>query len=89
MGLGGNAVGLGPGQVVQLGGIRVTATPGRHGPPGGDRGPVIGFVLQHPESPTVYVSGDTVWYDEIEAINRQIPIGIACLTMGAASVWWI
>lgn len=84
--LGGNAVGLGPGQVVQLGGIRVTATPGRHGPPGGDRGPVIGFVLQHPESPTVYVSGDTVWYDEIEAINRQIPIGIACLNMGAARV---
>lgn len=84
--LGGNAVGLLPWQVAEVGGVRVTATPGRHGPPGGDRGPVIGFVLEHPQSPTVYVSGDTVWYDEIEAIDARIPIGIACLNMGAARV---
>ena len=28
-------------------------------PPDGDRGPVIGFVLDR----SVYVSGDTVWFD--------------------------
>jgi hypothetical protein len=39
----------------------VTATPARHGPAGGDRGPVIGFVLRISDGslPPVYVSGDT------------------------------
>jgi hypothetical protein len=42
------------------------ATPARHGPARLDRGPVIGFVLSFLDDPAsaVYISGDTVWYDE-------------------------
>jgi L-ascorbate metabolism protein UlaG (beta-lactamase superfamily) len=60
--------------------------PCRHGPPGGDRGPVIGFVLEAPQLPTVYFSGDTVWYEGIAAIYDRIHIDVACLNMGAAKV---
>src|SRR6185312_3809228 len=52
--LGGNAVGLSPGATAEVRGsngrtVRVTATPARHGPEGGDRGPAIGFVLESAE----------------------------------------
>ena len=65
--LGGNAVGLAPWRSVDLPTadgrvLRVTGTPARHGPAGGDRGPVAGFVLALTESPksAIYISGDTV-----------------------------
>lgn len=40
----------------------VTATPARHGPPEGDRGPVVGFTLRWTDAPedVLYISGDTV-----------------------------
>ena len=91
--LGSGAVGLSPWQSVGFatpGGhlCRVTATPARHGPAGGDRGPVIGFVLSLADRPdrAVYVSGDTVWYEEVEAVSRRFSIGVAVLFMGAARV---
>ena len=91
--LGGNAVGLAPGQshaVSTRNGrlLRITATPARHGPPDGDRGPVIGFVLafaDHPEQ-VVYVSGDTVWYDAIAEVGRRFTPDVAVLFAGAARV---
>jgi L-ascorbate metabolism protein UlaG (beta-lactamase superfamily) len=69
--------------------VRVTATPARHGPPGGDRGPVIGFVLASPDHPeaSVYISGDTVWYDGITEISRRFTPAVAILFAGAARVW--
>jgi len=68
--------------------LKVTGTPTRHGPPGGDRGPVTGFLLTLMEYPhySVYVSGDTVWYGDIEAISRRYPVSVAILFMGAARV---
>jgi L-ascorbate metabolism protein UlaG (beta-lactamase superfamily) len=89
--LGDNAAGMAPWQSTLIslpsgGHLILTATPGRHGPPGGDRGPVIGFVLEGPQLPTVYVSGDTVWYDEVAAIRDRLLIDVACLNMGAAKV---
>jgi hypothetical protein len=57
-------------------GVRITATPARHGPEAGDRGPVIGFVLTVPYSsdPVVYVTGDTVWFDGVaEVADRMHP----------------
>jgi L-ascorbate metabolism protein UlaG (beta-lactamase superfamily) len=92
--LGGNAVGLAPWQSVVLGAgaLRVTATPARHGPPGGDRGPVIGFLLtdsRHDvaaDLPAIYVSGDTVWYEGIEEVARRADVRVAFLFMGAARV---
>jgi len=95
--LGGNATGLAAWEHVDLdalGGrrLRVTATPARHGPAGGDRGPVIGFLISdatRPESssaPAVYVSGDTVWYDGLLAIADHADVRVAFLFLGAARV---
>jgi len=91
--LGGNAVGLNAWASVDVAApdgsvLRVTATPARHGPEGGDRGPVIGFVLQPAAAPdaAVYVSGDTVWYDELREIGKRFNIDRAILNMGAARV---
>lgn len=91
--LGRGAMSLEPSQWIELaspgGGIvRVTGTPARHGPEGGDRGPVIGFLLRQGDAaePGVYVSGDTVWYDGVAQVARRQPIGLALLFMGAARV---
>jgi L-ascorbate metabolism protein UlaG (beta-lactamase superfamily) len=91
--LDGNAVGLKPWETTTLSApdgrtVRVTATPARHGPADGDRGPVIGFILQLEGSahPTVYFSGDTVWYEGVEAIAKRFDIDVAFLNLGAARV---
>ncbi len=70
------------------GSVRITATPGRHGPAGGDRGPVTGFVLDPAGGGgrTVYVSGDTVWFDGVADVGRRFPVAIALLNLGAAKV---
>ena len=89
--LGGNAEGLAAwdkralpapdGQTVEL-----TATPARHGPAGGDRGPVVGFVLTAPGAPVVYVSGDTVWYEGVVEVGQRFSVDVAVLNAGAAKV---
>jgi L-ascorbate metabolism protein UlaG (beta-lactamase superfamily) len=91
--LGGMARGLAPSQSTELTGpggvvVRVTGTPARHGPVGGDRGPVTGFVLTPADDPEacVYISGDTVWYEGVAEIARRFPIRVAVLFMGAARV---
>jgi L-ascorbate metabolism protein UlaG (beta-lactamase superfamily) len=91
--LGGGAIGLTPWQSIDLltpdGRIlRVTSTPARHGPVGGDRGPVTGFALALRESPqsAVYLSGDTVWYEGVAEVSRRFSVQIAVLFMGAARV---
>jgi L-ascorbate metabolism protein UlaG (beta-lactamase superfamily) len=92
--LGGNARGLKAWEQVDIPApdgrtLRVTATPGRHGPADGDRGPVIGFVLQFTDDPELilYLSGDTVWYEGTEEIVRRFPgIRLAVLFLGAARI---
>jgi L-ascorbate metabolism protein UlaG (beta-lactamase superfamily) len=91
--LGGNAVGLKHWETTQLdapGGrtVRVTATPARHGPPEGDRGPVNGFVLEieGEAHPTVYFSGDTVWYEGVEEVAARFDVDVAFLNIGGARV---
>jgi L-ascorbate metabolism protein UlaG (beta-lactamase superfamily) len=67
--------------------LRVTATPARHGPAGGDRGPVIGFALTRDDvEGAVYVSGDTVWYDGTRQVSERFDVRIALLFCGAARV---
>ena len=88
--LGGNALGLAPWQHVDLdsevmGRVRIIATPARHGPHGGDRGPVIGFVIVAAQG-AVYVSGDTVWYDGVVDVARRFHVALALLFLGAARV---
>ncbi|HVW79130.1 MAG TPA: MBL fold metallo-hydrolase [Alloacidobacterium sp.] len=92
--LGGHAAGLTPWESVELTApdgrvLRVTATPAQHGPKNGDRGPVIGFVLQFTDDRenAVYVSGDTVWFEGVEEVIRRFPsIKTAVLFLGAAHV---
>jgi L-ascorbate metabolism protein UlaG (beta-lactamase superfamily) len=68
--------------------VRVTATPARHGPPDGDRGPVIGFALSFPEreGSAVYFSGDTVWYEGVAEVASRFRVWLALLNLGAARV---
>lgn len=92
--LGGNAIGIAPWETITLGSdagqpLRVTGAPGRHGPAGGDRGPVSGFLLTTnaiDRGPAVYVSGDTVWYEGVEQVATRADVRIAFLFMGAARV---
>jgi L-ascorbate metabolism protein UlaG (beta-lactamase superfamily) len=90
--LGGNAVGLRPGekQTIEADGgrLEVTSMPARHGPHliGLTAGPVIGFLLRHErlERP-VWLSGDTRWYGGIrKALAAEGPIGTAIVNVGAA-----
>lgn len=91
--LGTNAVGLDTWESVDLATpsgrtVRVTATPARHGPPNGDRGPVNGFVLSTVDGTeaVVYFSGDTVWFEGVAEVGRRFRVDIALLNLGAAEV---
>ena len=91
--LGGNAIGLSAGETHTVDNsdgrsLKIVATAARHGPAGGDRGPVIGFLLSvpDPDVPAIYVSGDTVWYEGVANVARTSRVGMALLFMGAAHV---
>lgn len=91
--LGGNAIGLEAWESIELptadgGVLQVTSTPARHGPPGGDRGPVTGFVLELAGrgEPAVYVTGDTVWYEGVAEVAQRFTVGAVLLFAGAARV---
>jgi L-ascorbate metabolism protein UlaG (beta-lactamase superfamily) len=91
--LGDAAIGLEPWSSIGIeapGGrlLRVTATPARHGPIGGDRGPVIGFVLEFVgrDSDAVYVSGDTVAFEGVGEVALRHRVAVAFLFLGAARV---
>jgi len=71
LGLGERAVGLAVGGNTTVAGVTVTATPARHGPPGTPRiDEVVGFLVEAPGQPTIWISGDTVLYPRLrEAIG--------------------
>jgi L-ascorbate metabolism protein UlaG (beta-lactamase superfamily) len=90
--LGGNAQGLAPLQSTELKkpngkSVRITATPARHGPAGIEplSGNVIGFVLDFSDGmPSIYVTGDTVWYDGVADVARRFSAKIILLFAGSA-----
>ena len=93
--IGANAKGLAPWESMTMDGpnglrLRVTATPARHGPPDCQSymGEVTGFVLSWSEQPrsAIYISGDTVFYEEVAQLSERFSIGIAVLHMGDAHV---
>jgi L-ascorbate metabolism protein UlaG (beta-lactamase superfamily) len=87
--LGAPVIGLAPWQTHQVGAVTVTALPGLHGPRilKGLIGPVIGFWLQAPGEPTVFVSGDNSSLRLIrEAVHRLGTADLAILFAGAARV---
>jgi L-ascorbate metabolism protein UlaG (beta-lactamase superfamily) len=91
--LGGSADGLRPWDARELakpgrGSLTITATPARHGPAGIEplSGDVIGFVLAFDDrqTPAMYVTGDTVWYEGVAEVARRHRVGIVLLFAGAA-----
>lgn len=91
--LGGNAEGLAPWQSVEIRApdsqrFVITATPARHGPYGFEpiSGDVTGFVvsLGDDHGPSIYVSGDTVWYEGVAEVAHRFDIRVAVLFTGSA-----
>ena len=86
---GGSVVGLDNWESYDFGSVTITAMPALHGPPGSEPmvGPVIGFMLESPGEPTIYVSGDNASLPLVEQIaDRFAPVDIALLFAGAARV---
>jgi len=86
---GGSVVGLDNWESYDFGSMTITAMPALHGPPGSEPmvGPVIGFMLESPGEPTIYVSGDNASLPLVEQIaDRFAPVDIALLFAGAARV---
>ena len=89
--LGGNAKGLAPWQTAELtkpdgSRLQITGTPARHGPAGIEplSGDVIGFVLIAKDAPSVYITGDTTWFDGVAEVARRFPAKAVLLFAGAA-----
>jgi L-ascorbate metabolism protein UlaG (beta-lactamase superfamily) len=91
--LGGHAEGLLPWASTELTApdgrsLTVTATPARHGPAGIEplSGDVIGFVvtLGGSQSYSIYISGDTVWFDGVAEVARRFAARIVLPFAGAA-----
>jgi L-ascorbate metabolism protein UlaG (beta-lactamase superfamily) len=66
--------------------IEITATPCRHGPPLSRPlvGDVIGFALRWDgqQHGTVWITGDTVLYDELREVPRRLSVGTAIVHLG-------
>ena len=91
--LGGGAIGLAPWEsrtVRSPSGreFRITAAPGRHGPPGIEKfaGDVVGFVITDvaAQRDLVYVTGDTVWYEGTIEVAKRLKPRVVLLFAGAA-----
>ncbi|WP_226005250.1 MBL fold metallo-hydrolase [Natrinema salinisoli] len=69
---------------VSFDGVTISRTPGRHGH--GElaekMGPVSGFVLEADE--TLYIAGDTVWYDQVERTLERFDPDMVVLNGGEA-----
>ncbi len=66
--------------------LEITATPCRHGPPLSHPivGDVVGFAIR-PESEerqALWISGDTVLYDEVRAAAQRLEVDVALLHLG-------
>jgi L-ascorbate metabolism protein UlaG (beta-lactamase superfamily) len=68
--------------------LTITATPARHGPAGIEplSGDVIGFVVSSSRTDTtsVYISGDTTWFDGVAEVARRFKCGVVMPFAGAA-----
>lgn len=86
--LGGTTRGLQPWEVVEIGGVTVTAVPALHGPEGAEAvmGEVTGFVLTADGEPTLYVSGDNASLDRVRQIAGRFDVDTAVLFAGAVRI---
>ncbi len=71
---------------VDLLGISVARTDGQHGTGAIAEAlaPVSGFVLTASGEPSLYIAGDTIWCDDVEAALREHSPGIVVVNAGGA-----
>lgn len=73
-------------------GIRIDRTGGQHGSDavmaaiGARMGEVSGLVLRHPDEPTLYIAGDTVWNEHVRAALEAYDPDVVVLNCGDAQV---
>lgn len=70
--------------------ITVSATPALHGPPWlPTTRHVCGFVLkwEGQQHGALYISGDTIYFDELREITKRYDVGTALLHLGAVHFW--
>jgi L-ascorbate metabolism protein UlaG (beta-lactamase superfamily) len=73
-------------------GIRIAQTMGQHGSDavmaaiGARMGEVSGIVLRHPDEPTLYIAGDTVWNAHVAAALETYRPDVVVLNCGDAQV---
>ncbi|MBZ6493690.1 MBL fold metallo-hydrolase [Natrinema longum] len=69
---------------VSFGGVTISRTPARHGHGelAEEMGPVSGFVLEADE--TLYLAGDTVWYEQVERTLERFEPDMVVLNGGEA-----
>lgn len=67
-------------------GIAIRRVPAQHGTGeiGQRMAPVSGFVLRHPAEPTLYLAGDTIWYDAVAATLQQEQPAVTVVNAGGA-----
>jgi L-ascorbate metabolism protein UlaG (beta-lactamase superfamily) len=76
----------------RLKGVELTKTAGQHGTDAaidrlGDRlGQVCGVVFRHPDEKTLYLAGDTIWNDHVQAALTQHRPDIVIANAGAATI---
>lgn len=66
--------------------VTLTRTPARHGHGSlaEEMGPVSGFVFEAPTEPTVYLTGDSVWYEGVEDTIDAFEPDVVVVNAGAA-----
>jgi L-ascorbate metabolism protein UlaG (beta-lactamase superfamily) len=69
--------------------LRIVATPCQHGPTGAPKvRQAIGFAIFGDDLPCVFVSGDTIWFDELEGLGERLrelgvpPVDVAIIHAG-------
>ena len=81
LGIGDKTTALAWGASTTVGGVRITATPARHGPRGTPQiHEVAGFLLEADGAPTVWISGDTVLFpalrEVLETLKGRVDVAI-------------
>jgi L-ascorbate metabolism protein UlaG (beta-lactamase superfamily) len=75
-------------QSVEWNGVSITRVAGQHGSGEvlSDLGQASGFVLRHPQEPSVYWAGDSIWCDAVAGAIQQFQPAII-VTHSCGAVW--
>lgn len=71
---------------MDINGVHIKRTGGQHGTGETAKrmGQVSGFVFSHPDEPTLYIAGDTIWCDEPKEVVNTCKPDVIVVNSGAA-----